>query len=99
MPQHVLNLSPHCDLPDLQFNARARPCYRLLWAVLERTVKDALRVSGRISNREHKEAHEYLLSDSTEPWSYFWVCEHLDVDPLVVLDRLVKKILASPEEA
>ena len=57
---------------------------KLLVAKLYTLVAD-LRNEGTTEKLEHRphlkrEAREYALDESQDPWSLWWICEHLGVD-------------------
>lgn len=74
------------------------PCRRLLAAILLRAWKDALPPPRRKSparrdvrmrlEKVRREARAYFRSRDLRPWSYEWICLHLDVDPCMMRDRL-----------
>lgn len=69
------------------------PEKRLLLAVLARALEDACgngRHGARKNTRE--EANEWVESDSIKKWSFLWICEHVDLDPVLVRNELVKRL-------
>lgn len=43
-----------------------------------------------------QEAEEWFLDDGMEPFSFLWLCQHLDLDPLMIRNHMLelKKSLA-----
>lgn len=66
----------------------------LLLAILERSIRDYLAIFEDKKYGQHAmmlEAKEWLFNDeSLEPWSYHWICQHLDIDPQMVRIRVEK---------
>ena len=65
---------------------------RLLWAIVERSYFDVAGYSrtDRTFYTIHKaqEAFLWFTSPETEPYSYLWICEILEIDPMVALPQV-----------
>ena len=71
------------DIEDLT------PEHRLLIAIVERSYRDlSLPISGALSPSELLDSKRFFSSFSFKPFSYRWICQHLDVDP----DELYKRL-------
>lgn len=69
---------------------------RLLCAILTRALLDAMQPTplllneiGRRKERKRGEALEFFMSESIDPFSFRWICEHLSADPQGLRERLV----------
>lgn len=71
-----------------------RPFIRLLVAVLTRTALDVAAVA-KIDKKAKMEANIWIRHPGDEPWSFIWVCEHLNLDPGLIQ----KNILAFEAES
>lgn len=74
------------DIEDLT------PEHRLLIAIVERSYRDLFIEPGGtgVSHEEKLDSKRFFLCKSLEQFSYRWICQHLDVDPQELLDRLHK---------
>ena len=63
---------------------------RLLYAMIEDLF--ALRDLKLITpvRRQHRRDEEWLASDQEEPFTFLWVCQHLDISPLCSGNGIVK---------
>jgi hypothetical protein len=53
---------------------------RLLWAIIERAIRDCLKRQRHIS----RDAEQWFDNiESREPFSFGWICEHLGLEPAV----------------
>lgn len=57
---------------------QAIPERRLLGAILQRAFVDAI---SSTASPDRREARGWLISDSTHPFSFLWICLILDLDP------------------
>ena len=65
------------------------PEQRLIWAIIERCVRDAL--GNQIS--DVKAAIDWLwadASDDSESFSFHWCCETLGIDPDALREKIVR---------
>lgn len=79
------------------------PEHRLLRAMISRSIFDCLALSKDIKPVHRLAAQAFVLSHSTEPWSFNWLCDHTDIDPTKVrrvIDALLKsnKAIKTNEE-
>lgn len=78
------------DIEDL------RPEHKLLIAIVERSYRDlSLPISCCLSPYEKIESKRFFDSRSMKPFSYRWICQHLEVDPDWLFKRL-KNLHTSP---
>lgn len=64
------------------------PELKLCAAILVKALADALNITsfsteakaiGRREEKQAADAREWLISESFEPFSFLWICEHLDI--------------------
>lgn len=60
------------------------PEKRLLFAICERTVRDYLSTN----TQEHEEAKEWLFDTGCAPFSFFWICDWLEMDKFILLEQI-----------
>ena len=75
----MLNTSDIFELETGEDNSYRLPEHNLLIALLNRALLDYLGSSGEV----HHNAEEWLFADddSTDCFSYRWVCDHLGLEP------------------
>lgn len=70
------------ELPEMRAMPPER---RLLWAMMKRWILDYTGVCARVSAKEYPldarfDAVNWAWSESTDPFSYLWVCDVLEID-------------------
>lgn len=82
---------PGATLPE-------NPCRRLVLAVLERALLDAMGRTNR--DTERVEAREWIASDDDAPFSFRWITDQLGIDGDWLRDRALRRpatrIVAAP---
>lgn len=77
-----------CDIgffEDKTDPVKGSPEEALLWAILNRTYLDLRSSRTQLTFQHHqREALRWILSEGNEPWTFIWICDHLDLD----LDRI-----------
>lgn len=63
------------EMPD---SAEAAGCRRLLGAILQHAIIDLF--SNTVDH--YREAETWMYAKNKRPFSFFWVCEHLELDPI-----------------
>lgn len=58
-----------------------KPELMLLKAVLARAIRDAIGESWLVTPDDRVQARKWIYSNAIYSFSFFWVCEHLDLDP------------------
>jgi hypothetical protein len=80
------------------------PEHKLMIAVLTRALSDALKPitifnqSGRSKIKHRENALAFFASDSEEPFSFRWLCEHVSVDPEGLRERIQALVQADNRE-
>lgn len=71
----------------------------LLQAVLEEALQ-SVRNTKNVPNciRRQREAADWFVSQSTEPFSFIWICHHLNIDPDLIRSKLKPTIEKAIEE-
>lgn len=78
---------------------------RLLAGILQRAILDAAGATSVITGDERKRAFQYILrwegTFRPAPFTFPWICEHLNQDPYLVrcnLIRLIRHLRRNPDE-
>lgn len=67
------------------------PEHRLLWAVLERAILDALgNLSGIYSCGERERATRWISHLDDGEFGFFWVCDHLGIDAVRLRSQVLQ---------
>ena len=66
------------DFELLTESSEREPEYRLLSAVVLRAICD---LSCTAKQEIRRDARYWFTSDKTDPFSYNWICQHLDIPP------------------
>ena len=72
------------------------PCHMLLGAILHRAVRDALGwfdVDTHEGERPKESARQWLNIVDNRPWSFLWICEHINIEPESILKKIRQEIL------
>lgn len=83
---------------SLEFStSRCSDPYRnLLAEILSRAIRDYVIETGEWrADENRKDAARWMCITSEEPfpeheWSFSWVCDHLNLDPLIIRDRVIE---------
>lgn len=67
-----------------------RSYIKLLVAVLARAASDYLQLHTIREKHIQRDAYVWFTSPNEAPWSYLWICQHLDLEP----HRTLKAILS-----
>lgn len=75
------------------------PCLKLLAAMLERTAEDLMGrgsshcgIRGEMETRELiRKARHFVLNKDNAPFSFVWICEHLDMDAELLEREMLKR--------
>jgi len=66
----------------------------LLAAVLQRAIVDLLRPLPQVDNPlERKRIRCWFLSRGRDPFSFLWICEELDLNPALLIQRFSSRLL------
>lgn len=86
---------------------RANPYHRLLAGILLQAATDikpygeyrpttySNLVRGRERQQYQDEAREFVEDQSEEPFSFNWICYHLEIDPQVLRRKMLTTIIDS----
>jgi len=75
------------DIPSAH---RIDPPHRnLLAAILARGISDAAYSYHGLNDAVSRQAQGWLRSESEDPWSFIWICGHLDLCPILVRMRVM----------
>ena len=67
--------------------------HALLYAILVRALLDFCNIRFEISSASRRDAAKWFASDSKKPWSFLWLCSHLEVCP-----KRVREFLTTMED-
>lgn len=56
-------------------------CKSLCWSILERAILDIFGIAA-VEQHIRRDAITWLLQDDSEPYSYKWICEQLELNPI-----------------
>jgi hypothetical protein len=62
----------------------------LLYAILTRAIFDYCNVGFDISQFDSRQADAWIFSRNQKPWSFLWICSHLDLCPQRLRKFLLK---------
>lgn len=65
---------------------------RRLWAAVLAMARRDLHGRGRVGRRHRDEAMAWLVSTSTTPGSFRWVCQQLRIDPATTKRRMLLEL-------
>lgn len=88
----------HDSVEEHRFHEH-EPERRLCAAILIQAWKDAKHSTSKPFKRSHltRRARFYIASDDTEPFSFVWICQVLDIDPVAARESLAKDFKAASE--
>lgn len=66
---------------ETQDDADTLACKRLLWAVIDRAIRDATNFRWNTESQDKRCALRWIRSDSQMPNSFLWTCEVLGTCP------------------
>lgn len=90
MPERSTLIGEVCSQKEFSYHL-VTPEQKLLWAVLERAIQDALGNSNQANVEIERQARVWLLApvtgqDKNTLFSLSWICEWLDISPSKVRD-------------
>ena len=56
-------------------------CKSLCWSILERAILDIFGIAA-VEQHVKRDAITWLLQDDLDPFSYKWICEQLELNPI-----------------
>lgn len=63
--------------------------HSLMLSVIIRAITDYCQQAKEITESQQMDAEEWLFCGDTCAWSFLWLCEHTDMDPFKILDKLL----------
>lgn len=61
----------------------------LLYGIVDRAFRDA---TGKVGRQARRDAYAWIESNDREEWSFIWVCQHLNLDPINVRRGLARYV-------